>query len=138
MPDQAIDGQYHRHVFIDDHSRNLQGHKFKEFCFDLFDNDFNLNPSDEKTGWNPSYTISTLLLQVQNFIADPDMEDHIPDLYLIKQLMDSMDNFQTKFKIIDENGNMIEKLHTWKDPFPPNVFLTKRRRKRQRQRKFGY
>ena len=128
MPDQAIDGQYHRHVFIDDHSRNLKGHKFKEFCFDLLDNNF-MNPSDEKTGWNPSYTISTLLLQVQNFIADPDMEDHIPDLYLIKQLMDSMDNFQTKFKIIDENGNMIEKLHTWKDPFPPMYFKPKEEEK---------
>ena len=41
-----------------------------------------MNPSDEKTGWNPSYTISTLLLQVQNFIADPHMGDHVPDDYL--------------------------------------------------------
>ena len=81
MPDQAIDEQYHHHIFIDEHSRNLEGHKFKEFCFDLLDNNF-MNPSDEKTGWNPSYTISTLLLQVQNFIADPHMGDHVPDDYL--------------------------------------------------------
>ena len=43
--------------------------------------------------------------------------------------MDSMDNFQTKFKIIDENGNMIEKLHTWKDPFPPMYFKPKEEEK---------
>ena len=128
IPNQAIDEQYHNHIFIDEHSRDKNNLHFKKFCFDLLDNDF-MNTSDEKTGWNPSYTISTLLLQVQNFIADPDMGDHVPDNYLIKQLMDSMNDFKTKFKIIDENGNIIEKFHTWKDPYPPMYFKPKEEKK---------
>ena len=79
-PNQAIDGSYHHHIFPDD-MRDENNLRFKKFCFDLLDNDF-LKTSDEKTGWNPSYTISTLLLQVQNFIADPDMDGHIPSKYL--------------------------------------------------------
>ena len=80
-PDQAIDGQYHHHIF-QDYSKDEKGHYFKKFCFDLLDNDF-MNISEEHTGWNPSYSISSLLLQVQNFIADPDMHGHIPPKYKI-------------------------------------------------------
>ena len=58
-----------------------------------------MKTSDEKTGWNPSYSISSLLLQVQNFISDPDMGDHIPDDYLIQQLMKSMDTYTKTFTV---------------------------------------
>ena len=68
-PDQALDSHYHHHIFDD--VRDEFDHHFKKFCFDLLDNDF-MSTSDEKSGWNPSYSISSLLLQVQNFIADPD------------------------------------------------------------------
>ena len=123
-PNQAIDGNYHHHIFPDDmHDENNL--RFKKFCFDLLDNDF-MNTSDEKTGWNPSYSISSLLLQVQNFISDPDMEDHIPDKSLIQELMDSMNNYTKTFTIVDEKGNKIEKVHTWKDPYPPMYFKPKK------------
>ena len=70
-PNQAIDGQYHHHIFPDNtHDEN--GHHSKKFCFDLLDNDF-MSTKEENTGWNPSYTISSLLLQVQNFLCEPDM-----------------------------------------------------------------
>ena len=76
-PDQAIDGQYHHHIFSDS-TKDENGHYFKKFCFDLLDNDF-MDTKEENTGWNPSYSISSLLLQVQNFIADPDMHvSHLP------------------------------------------------------------
>ena len=127
-PNQAIDGNYHHHIFPDDmHDENNL--RFKKFCFDLLDNDF-LNTSDEKTGWNPSYSISSLLLQVQNFISDPDMEGHVPDESLIKELMDSMNNYTKKFTITDEEGNKIEKVHTWKDPYPPMYFILKEKTKK--------
>ena len=123
-PNQAIDGNYHHHIFPDGmHDENNL--RFKKFCFDLLDNDF-MNTSDEKTGWNPSYSISSLLLQVQNFISDPDMEDHIPDKSLIQELMDSMNNYTKTFTIVDEKGNKIEKVHTWKDPYPPMYFKPKK------------
>ena len=58
--------------------------------------------SNEKTGWNPSYTISSLLLQVQNFIADPDKEP--PSKCYIDQLMKSMENYSRTFLINTEKG----------------------------------
>ena len=127
-PNQAIDGSYHHHIFPDD-MRDENNLHFKKFCFDLLDNDF-LKTSDEKTGWNPSYSISSLLLQVQNFISDPDMGDHVPDKPLINELMDSMDNYTKTFNIIDEKGNKIERVHTWKDPYPPMYFKPKTKSKK--------
>ena len=76
-PNQAIDNQYHHHIFPD-FKRDETGKCFKKFCIDLLDNDF-MSTKDEYTGWNPSYTISSVLLQVQHFLSDPDMNGHIPE-----------------------------------------------------------
>ena len=119
-PNQAISGQYHHHIFDDSTVDENNGH-FKKFCIDLLDNDF-MNTTDEKTGWNPSYSISSILLQVQNFIADPDMHGYIPDEYLIDQLMKSMDTYTRTFTITNEKGEKEQKIHTWKDPYP-EMFL---------------
>ena len=116
-PDQAIDGHYHHHIFPDNSLKDENGHNFKKFCFDLLDNDF-MSTKVENSGWNPSYTISSLLLQVQNFISDPDLNGHIPNEYKIKQLMDSMKNYSRKFKIINEKGKEEIIVHTWEKPFP--------------------
>ena len=113
FPHQGISGEYHHHIFPD---RN----GFKKFCFDLLDNDF-MNISEEHTGWNPSYSISSLLLQVQNFIADPDLHGHIPPKEKINQLMNSMNNYKRIFKITNEDGET-EIVHTWKNPYPEMYF----------------
>ena len=115
-PDQAIDGQYHHHIFPDN-SQDENGHHYKKFCFDLLENDF-MSTKEEGTGWNPSYTISSLLMHVQNFLSDPDMNDHIPDKNKIDQLMNSMHNYQRSFKIENENGKEEVIIHTWNKPFP--------------------
>ena len=114
-PNQAIDGQYHHHIFQDS-LKDENGHNFKKFCFDLLDNDF-MDISTEKTGWNPSYSISSLLLQVQNFIADPDMHGYIPNNNKIDQLMKSMDYYKKTFTVYD-GDKTITKVHTWKEPYP--------------------
>ena len=119
-PNQAISSQYHHHIFDDSTVDENNGH-FKKFCIDLLDNDF-MNTTDEKTGWNPSYSISSILLQVQNFIADPDMHGYIPDEYLIDQLMKSMDTYTRTFTITNEKGEKEQKIHTWKAPYP-EMFL---------------
>ena len=62
-PGQAIDGQYHHHIFYDN-TKDKNGLRFKKFCFDLLDNDF-MSTNVERSRWNPSYSISSLLLQVQ-------------------------------------------------------------------------
>ena len=120
-PGQAIDGQYHHHIFIDD-LIDENGIHFKKFCFDLLENDF-MSTSVENSGWNPSYTISCLLLQVQNFLCDPDMPvNHLPDKNKIKELMKSMDNYQRSFKIINQDNEEQTIVHTWKNPYPKMYF----------------
>ena len=115
-PNQAIDCQYHHHIFTD-YSTDENGQSFKKFCFDLLDNDF-MSTKEENSGWNPSYTISSILLQVQNFISDPDMHGYIPDKYKIKQLMDSMKSYSRSFNIINDQGKPEIIKHTWECPFP--------------------
>ena len=128
-PGQAIDGYYHHHIF-DDFSRDENGIRFKRFCFDLLDNDF-MSTSKEHSGWNPSYSISSLLLQVQNFIGDLDLpKDHLPNEKKIKALMQSMDRYERVFKINDEGG-IIEKIHTWKNPYP-EIYLKKKEKEEKK------
>ena len=62
FPNQKLDGRYH-HIFND----YFYEKDLKFFCFYLLDNDF-MNINEEKNCWNPSYTITSLLLQVQNFL----------------------------------------------------------------------
>ena len=119
-PNQALDGQYHHHIFpvsVMDES----GKDFKKFCFDLLDNDF-MSTKEENTGWNPSYDISSILLQVQNFLCDPDMHGKIPSKEKIDQLMDSMNNYQRNFIIINDNGEKEIITHTWANPYPEMFF----------------
>ena len=118
-PNQALDGQYHHHIFpvsIMDES----GKGFKKFCFDLLDNDF-MSTKEENTGWNPSYDISSILLQVQNFLCEPDMHE-LPSKEKIDQLMDSMNNYQRNFRIINDNGEEEIITHTWANPYPEMFF----------------
>ena len=115
-PGQAIDGQYHHQIFYGN-TKDKNGLRFKKFCFDLLDNDF-MSTNVERSGWNPSYSISSLLLQVQNFIGDPDLpKEHLPNKNKIEELMQSMNNYERIFEI--EEGNQIKKIkHTLKNPFP--------------------
>ena len=115
FPGQELDGRYHHHIF-DEYSYGKGG--FKKFCFDLLDNDF-MNVNEAKTGWNPSYTVSSLLLQVQNFLSDPDMEQsHLPNKDKIIFLLNSNKTYKKVFK--DIKGNDI--IHTWKKPYPKMYF----------------
>jgi len=112
-PNQEISGEYHHHIFNDSNG-------FKKFCFDLLDNDF-MSISAEHSGWNPSYSISSLLLQVQNFIADPDMHGYLPPKEKINRLMNSMKDYKQIFKIKNENEET-EIVHTWENPYPEMYF----------------
>jgi len=120
FPGQLLNEEYHHHIFKD-FSKDENNLNYKKFCFDLLDNDF-LSTSEEKTGWNPSYSISTILLQVQNFLCNPDLpENLLPDKTKIEKLIKSMDNYQKIF-IIEEGNKKIEKIHTWKNPYPEMFF----------------
>ena len=114
-PNQMINSRYHHHIF-EVYQAGYQG--YKKFCFDLLDNDFNMNTSEEYTGWNPAYTISTILLQVQNFISNPDLpENRLPNKAEIGKLMESMEKYERTFLVKEEKG-VRQVIHTWKDPYP--------------------
>ena len=107
FPGQIFNQTYHHHIFDD-------ANGFKKFCFDLLENDF-MNINEANTGWNPSYTISSLLLQVQNFLSDPDIpKDHMPNQSQIDFLLHSMKNYERSFT--NNEGKTI--IHTWDCPYP--------------------
>ena len=109
FPGQNFDHNFHHHVFNDSNG-------FYKFCFDLLENDF-MKTDEEHTGWNPSYTISSLLIQVQNFLCDPDLYT-LPSQEEIKNFILEMKNYKREF--VDCNGNVI--IHTWDSPYPKMFF----------------
>ena len=120
-PGQGLDNSYHHHVFKSD-IKDEKGNYFYKFCFDLLENDFMPTSSVAYTGWNPSYTISTLLLQVQTFLSNPDFHNYVPNKEKIDELMKSMNNYEKTFIIKNEKNEEIIKVHTWKDPYPQMYF----------------
>ena len=122
-PGQTLDGRYHHHIFDNNIYIKNEGY-FKGFCFDFLENDF-MSISEEHSGWNPSYTISSILLQVQNFLSNPDLpENHLPKKEKIDYLLKSMENYQRSFKIKEANGEKII-VHNWNQPYPKMHFSTK-------------
>lgn len=118
-PNQMIDSRYHHHIY---ESYQYPYNGYKNFCFNLLDNEFHMDTTEEHTGWNPAYTISTILLQVQNFISNPDMPtSHLPNKRQIQSLMKSMEKYQRTFVVKDEKGER-KVVHTWKDPYPKMSF----------------
>ena len=119
-PNQLIGEHYHHHIFRTHHERE----NYYRFCINLLENEFNMDTNEEHTGWNPAYTISSILLQVQNFISDPDMH-RVPSKTEIDTLMKSMDNYQRPF--YDGEKQVI---HTWKNPFPKMYYSNEKDKKK--------
>jgi hypothetical protein len=115
-----IGEHYHHHIFRTHHERE----NYYRFCINLLENEFNMDTNEEHTGWNPAYTISSILLQVQNFISDPDMH-RVPSKTEIDTLMKSMDNYQRPF--YDGEKQVI---HTWKNPFPKMYYSNEKDKKK--------
>ena len=121
-PGQTIDGTYHHHIFEDYGSyNNNERTYFKGFCFDFLENNY-MSISEEHSGWNPGYTISSILLQVQNFLSNPDLPEYLlPKKDKIDYLFNSMENYKRTFIIKEANGEK-QIVHTWKDPYPKMYF----------------
>jgi len=119
-PDQTIDGHYHSCI-LDYYynSTDENGRLFKKFRFDLLEKSFNfMFRREQNTCWNPRYTMSSLLLQVQNSISDPAMNGITPSRYQINQLFSSMKKYFRNFTIVNEKGKTEVIKHTWENPFP--------------------
>ena len=115
-PNQAIDSSYHHHIFQEYNTG------YKKFCIDFLDNEFNMNTNAEHTGWNPAYSLSSILLQVQNFCSNPDLH-YPPTTEQVKRLMASMNEYERTFKV-KEGDKIINIKHTWKEPYPKMYFAT--------------
>jgi hypothetical protein len=115
-----IGEHYHHHIFRAYNERE----SYYGFCINLLENEFSMDTNEEHTGWNPAYTISSILLQVQNFISDPDMH-RVPSKTEIDTLMKSMDNYQRPF--YDGEKQVI---HTWKNPFPKMYYSNEKDKKK--------
>ena len=121
-PGQYLDNICQQNI-LKTHLKDENDHYFKELYFDLLKNDISLLSSESYTGWNPSYTIKTLLLQVQTFLSNPDYPSgYIPSKEKIDELMKSMYNYEKTFVIKNENNENIIKIHTWKNPYPEMHF----------------
>ena len=128
FPDQAISDDYHAHIY-EDYFQDENGHHYKNFCFDLFDGNFIYTPEEYK-GWNPHYSISFLLLQVQYFLSDPDIPiSFLPNKTKIKLLMNSKKDYKRTFKIKAENKETII-THTWENPYPKMYFKNDKEEKK--------
>ena len=100
-PNQEINSLYHQHIY-----GTKQG--FKQFCFDPINNNLALNGSKKYMGWKPSYTISVILLQVQNFLSDPDLpEGKLPSKEKIACLIKAMDTYKKTFCIDDSCPSLL-------------------------------
>ena len=122
FPGQTINIEYHKHIFDDKLQEN--GLHYKKFYFKLLDNS-SMSTSDKISGWNPDYKISSLLIQVQNYLSNPNLPKILlPDEYKIKKLMKSMDSYKRSFTIKTKIG-IVRRVHTWKKPFPEMFDLKK-------------
>lgn len=105
----VLDGQgfshsYHHHIF----GWSSDG---LEFCIDLLDNKFGMNTKAINSGWTSAYTLKATALQLQNFLADPDMP------WPSKQMIDKLFEINKKFTKTYKIGNQTF-VHTYNSPFP--------------------
>ena len=70
-PCQVFDEQYHYHLFKDS-LKDQKCLRFKKYSFNLLDNDFISIPK-ENIELNQSFSITSLLFKVQNFLCSPDI-----------------------------------------------------------------
>lgn len=70
-----------------------------------------------RSGWAPSYTLATTLLQLQVFIADPDLPSYLPKLTknTLAELFEKVKQFKHPIRI---SSNEV-KIHSYTDPYPP-------------------
>ena len=121
-PGQTIDKNYHHHIFQDfENYSSYDCNFYKGLCFYFLENHY-MSFSEEHSGRNSSYTISSILLQVQKFLSNPDLpEKLLPNKDKIDYLLKSMDNYKRVFTIKEASEEKTI-IHTWKNPYPKMYF----------------
>ncbi len=104
---QGFCNDFHHHVFPE----RLGGGGDLGFCFNLLENRFGMDTKEIGTGWTSAYTLKAICLQLQNFLANPDIP--IPSKEKINQLFKKNMQFVHEYTI---NNQKI--VHSFDNPFP--------------------
>ena len=108
--EHIYDNQTHGNSICTDLTSNFAGH------FSLIDS----YGKPTRSGWTPSYTLSSVLVQLQVFFADPDLEKHmLPSDEEIVKLRRHIERFEVDVKIDDGMGEEKTVTHSRRNPYPP-------------------
>ena len=108
--EHIYDNQTHGNSICTDLTSNFAGH------FSLIDS----YGKPTRSGWTPSYTLSSILVQLQVFFADPDLEKHrLPSNEEVSKLKRHIERFELDVKIDDGIGEEKTVTHSHRNPYPP-------------------
>ena len=115
-PGLKFNHRFHGHMHADD------GYGYS-ICTDLTSNFaryFSTTDSQGKpvkSGWTPAYTLSSVLMQLQLFFADPDL-GRLPSETDIQELRKHVKSYQLDVKVND--GDEVKYItHSFQKPYPP-------------------
>jgi Ubiquitin-protein ligase len=110
--------KHHQHIFDDLRNGN-------SICTDLISNfrghfeAIDASGKPVKSGWTPSYTLSSVLIQLQVFFADPDFPlNSLPSKEDIQELRDHVKKFTTTITVND-GKTQTTVIHSYNNPYPP-------------------
>ena len=107
--EHIYDNQTHGNSICTDLTSNFAGH------FSLIDS----YGKPTRSGWTPSYTLSSVLVQLQVFFADPDLEKHrLPSDEEISKLKRHIERFELDVKTDDGMGEEKTVTHSRRNPYP--------------------
>ena len=108
--EHIYDNQTHGNSICTDLTSNFAGH------FSLIDS----YGKPTRSGWTPSYTLSSVLVQLQVFFADPDLDKHrLPSDEEISKLKRHIERFEMDVKIDDGMDEEKTVTHSRRNPYPP-------------------
>ncbi|EAS03864.1 ubiquitin-conjugating enzyme (macronuclear) [Tetrahymena thermophila SB210] len=108
LPGQPYDHSFHHHIYPENDG-------YFKFCIDLLDKAI-MNSSAIGSGWSPGYTFCTLLMQIQNFLADPDFspQENKNAFARAPQILKKVQSYSYTHKV----GNQTF-VHSTSKPYPP-------------------
>jgi ubiquitin-protein ligase len=97
--------KFHEHVL-----KKYGNYEGCSICTDLTSNFASYFQEKKGSGWSPAYTIQSVLIQLQTFLARPDLPKKLlPSIGQIKQTLENAKNFVHTIKQTD-NGQTTDKI----------------------------
>ncbi|EAS03865.1 ubiquitin-conjugating enzyme (macronuclear) [Tetrahymena thermophila SB210] len=108
FPGQPYDHDFHHHIYPENDG-------YYKFCIDLLDKAY-MDSDAIGSGWSPGYTFCTLLMQIQNFLADPDFspEENEEAFARAPQILKKVESYSYTHQVGDQTF-----VHSTQKPYPP-------------------